>query len=88
MPITSSAKKALRQSAPRRQRNIQYLSRIRLFSKQIKKFASQTKMEDAKVLLPKLYTALDKAAKEHIIKKNNAARNKSRLTKLLSKTAK
>jgi len=86
MPITASAKKALRQSATRRVRNLQYLSKIRLLSKQIKKLASQSKMEDAKALLPKLYKALDKSAKENIIKRNNAARNKSRITKLLSKT--
>ena len=36
-------------------------------------------------LLPDIYQALDKAAKVGIIKKNNASRRKSRLTKLIDK---
>jgi len=46
----------------------------------------QKKIEEAKKLLPKLYKALDKAAKVGLIKKNTASRKKSRLTKLVLKT--
>ena len=53
--------------------------------KQTKKLASAQKKEEAVKLLPKLYKAIDKAAKRGIIKKNTAARKKSRLTKLLQK---
>ena len=37
---------------------------------------------EAEKLLPKAYQAIDKAAKRGIIKKNTAARKKSRLTAL------
>ncbi len=53
--------------------------------KQTKKLARAQKKEEAVKLLPKLYKAIDKAAKRGIIKKNTAARKKSRLTKLLQK---
>ena len=42
-------------------------------------------IEEAKKLLPQLYKLLDKAAKVGLIKKNTAARKKSRITKLLFK---
>ncbi|MBI1754802.1 30S ribosomal protein S20 [Candidatus Azambacteria bacterium] len=88
MPITSSAKKALRQSARKRVQNVRYLNKIRILAKEIKKLAGQAKTQDAKALLPKLYQALDKAAKENTIKKNTASRQKSRITKLLNKVSK
>ena len=85
MPITSSAKKALRQSVRRQAQNMRYRNKMRLLLKQVKKLASEKKVADAKALLPKLYKALDKAAKKFVILKNTAARQKSRLTKLLNK---
>ena len=54
--------------------------------KQTRKLASAQKKEEAIKLLPKLYQAIDKAAKRGIIKKNAASRKKSRLTKLLQKS--
>lgn len=47
--------------------------------------AAQKKIKEAKDLLPRIYKALDKAAKVGVIKKNNAARRKSRITKLITK---
>lgn len=44
---------------------------------------SAQKIDEAKKLLPELYKVLDKAAKIGIIKKNTAARKKSRFTKSL-----
>lgn len=43
-------------------------------------------IEEAKKLLPQVYKVLDKAAKIGLIKKNTASRNKSRITKLISKS--
>ena len=43
----------------------------------------EKKSAEAKKLLPEIYKALDKAAKVGVIKKNNASRRKSRLTKLI-----
>jgi len=85
MAITKSAKKAIRQSAARREHNIVYKDKIKLLVKQARALVSAKKMAEAKKLLPDIYAALDKAAKVGVIKKNNASRHKSRLTKLIDK---
>lgn len=86
MPITRSAKKALRQSIRRRARNFVKREAYKDVIKNIRKFSTAGKTKDAQNLLPKLYKALDKAAKTHVVKKNKAARIKSRLTKLVGKS--
>lgn len=96
-PITKSAKKALRQSKRRRQRNLRQLSAMREIIKKIRKLVDENKKaaegeprqgrEEALKLLPQAYKVIDKAAKTGIIKKNNAARKKSRLIKLIIKPA-
>lgn len=85
MPITKSAKKALRQNKRRRQRNLRRLDVLRDTIKKIKKLVAENKKEEAIKLLPQAYKAIDKAAKTGVIKKNNAARKKSRITKLISR---
>lgn len=86
MAITKSAKKALRQSLRRKKRNLVYKNKIKDLQKQVKNLVSQKKIKEAKRLLPKIYKALDKAAKVGVIKKNAASRKKSRLTKLMAKS--
>lgn len=85
MPILKSAKKALRQSARRRIRNLQKKRAIHDVTKKIRVLSAQKKIEEAIALLPKAYKAFDKAAKTGVIKKNAASRYKSRLTKRLNK---
>lgn len=84
MPIKKSAKKALRQSKKRRARNLGRKKKIKDLTKEIKNLISQKKIKKAKVLLPQIYKILDKAAKAGTIKKNTAARKKSRITKLVN----
>ena len=84
MPITQSAKKALRQNKRKRVLNVKYLVNIRILTKQLKKFAQENKLAEARALLPKVYQALDKAAKKDVIKKNTASRKKSRIASSLS----
>ena len=84
MPITQSAKKALRQSIRRRARNLTRSNAYKTAVKQLKKAVSISK-EEARKLLPKAYKAIDKAAKTGVIKKNKAARLKSGVAKLLAK---
>lgn len=86
MPITTSAKKALRQSFRRQAKNLVYKKKIKSFVKEAKILVSQKKIEEAKKLLPQVYKILDKAAKVNVIKKNTASRLKSRITKLIQKT--
>jgi len=84
MPITKSAKKALRQSLKRRARNLQKKKKIKDLLKEVRNLIFQKKVEEAKKLLPQIYKLLDKAAKAGLIKKNAASRKKSRITKLIS----
>lgn len=83
MPITKSAKKALRQSIRRRARNLVYKNKMKRLIKEVRVLVSQKKINEAKNLLPQVYKILDKAAKVGVIKKNTAARKKSRIAKLL-----
>jgi len=76
MPKTKSAKKAFRQSLRRQERNLENKKALKEAVKKYKK----TPSADA---LSQVYQKLDKAAKIDIIKKNKAARLKSRLAKLL-----
>ncbi len=85
MPITKLAKKALRQNVKRRARNLRKKRKIKDLVKEVKSLVSQNKTGEAKKLLPKLYKALDKAAKTGLIKKNAASRKKSRITILINK---
>ena len=87
MPITKSAKKALRQNVRGKIRNLKRKNAMKTLVKQTKKLAGAQKKEEAIKLLPELYKAIDKAAKRGIIKKNAAARKKSRLTKLIAKVS-
>lgn len=83
MPITSSAKKALRQSKKKKTYNDRRKRLYRDAVKEFKKAISAKEFDKAKTLLPKVYQALDKAAKGKTIAKNKANRAKSRLSALL-----
>ena len=88
MAIIKSSKKAIRQNATRRVRNLIYINKIKSLIKDIKFFAAQKKAKEAKELLPKAYEILDKSAKVGVIKKNNASRRKSRIAKMVEKASK
>lgn len=87
MPNTKSAAKAYRQSLIRHGRN---LAKSRAYKGALKEFRKMagTDAKAAKALLADLQQALDKAAKGGVIKKNKAARLKSRAVKLLAKSSK
>jgi len=84
MAIIKSAKKAIRQSARRRIQNLVYKNKMKSLIKEIGILVSAKKNAEAKKLLPNLYKALDKAAKVGVIKKNTAARRKSRITRFIN----
>ena len=85
MPIIKSAKKALRGSEKKRIFNLRRKRNIKDVIKSIEKFISGGEVDKAEALLPSAYKALDKAAKENTIKKNNASRKKSRLSAFIKK---
>ncbi len=86
MPITTSAKKALRQNIKRRAKNRRMKDNLKGLIKETRLLISTKKIEEAKKNLPKIYKILDKAAKTGIIKKNTASRKKSRTAKLINKS--
>lgn len=87
MPITSSAKKALRASKKKRVYNIRHRDAMTSIVKEIRSLVADKKHAEAMKLLPQAYAHLDKAAKTGFIKKNTATRKKSRLASLVKKTA-
>ncbi|HBT81730.1 30S ribosomal protein S20 [Candidatus Giovannonibacteria bacterium RIFCSPHIGHO2_01_FULL_48_47] len=84
MPIIKSAKKALRQSIRRRERNLARKAALQKVLKTFSRLIKAKKLDEAKSYFPNVQKALDKAAKQNIIKKNTAARKKSRLSKVFS----
>lgn len=85
MPITSSAKKALRSSKRKRVYNVRRRDAVSEVTKQIKKLVATGKKAEATKLLAQAYKQLDKSAKAGFIKKNTSSRNKSRLSALVKK---
>jgi small subunit ribosomal protein S20 len=84
MPIIKSAKKALRGSKRKKVYNDRRNKAMKLAVKDVKKNIV-AKSGDLKLKLNEAYQAIDKAAKRGVIKKNTAARKKSRLVKLIKK---
>ena len=82
MPIIKSAKKAVRGSLRKKAVND---SRKRAMKEIIKKLEKTSKTDTvaAAKMLSSAYQTIDKAAKRGVIKKNNAARKKARLTRLV-----
>ena len=89
MPIIKSAKKAARQAEKRTEHNVQ-------IKKDIKTALKAFRLNPSAETLAKAQSEYDKAAKKDLIKKNTAARRKSKLhemakaagIKLTAKTAK
>jgi small subunit ribosomal protein S20 len=86
MPITKTAKRALKKSLKRREKNLLQKVVLKKTEKKFLKLLASSNTEEAKKILNVLYKLLDKAAKTNLIKKNKAARDKSRLAKKLTKS--
>lgn len=82
MPITKSAKKNIRVSGRKKSINDRRKKVMKEVIKKIEKTV-KTDKQAAEKMLATAYQAIDKAAKRGVIKKNNASRKKSRLTKLV-----
>ena len=90
MPNTDSAKRALRKMQRRRIKNRNERSALRTSVKKVRVTASaaasgSATVDDAKSLLQLAIKRIDQSAAKHLIHANKAARDKSRLTKLLNK---
>lgn len=82
MPVSKSAKKALRVSTRRHEENILQKNAYKKAIKTVKK-AKLEGSEDVSTLFSSAQSLLDKAAKKNTIHPNKAARLKSRLSKKL-----
>lgn len=82
MPIKQSAKKAIRVSARKKSSNDRQKKMMKDIVKKLEKLAKTDKEKAAKEL-SLAYAVIDKSAKKGIIKKNNASRKKSRLSRLV-----
>jgi small subunit ribosomal protein S20 len=83
MPITKSAKKALRQSQKRKKQNLVWKTKIKKLEKEIKKLTEEKKIKEVKKILPQFYKTVDKAVKNNVLKKNTASRKKSKMAKVI-----
>lgn len=87
MPVTKSAKKALRQSAERHARNSRTKALYKEVAKQFEGALTAGDAAAASKLLPSVYGAVDTLAKKNVIHPNNAARKKSKHAADLKKVA-
>ena len=85
MPNTKSAAKAMRQSLRRNARNIVSKDKFKSAVKEVRQLITAGKKSEAVEAMKQAMSALDKAAKKHVILKNSASRKKSRLAKAIAK---
>lgn len=81
MPRRRSAVKRLRVDKKRRLRNLKIKQQLKKAIKKFQALLSAKNFEEAKAVLQKVFSQLDKAAKKRIIHPNTANRKKSRLMK-------
>ena len=86
MPNTASAKKTIRHTVKRTERNTVAKHAMNVAIKNVRRAAAAGKKDDAKKEMFSAQKLIDKAAKKHIIKDNTASRKISRLNKLINKT--
>ena len=79
MPIKHAAFRALRKSHKNARRNSTVLENIEYLRKKSLKLSAAHDMAQAKEWIAKAIQAIDKAVQHGIMKKNTAARKKSRL---------
>lgn len=88
MPIIRSAKKALRVSKKKKLINEKREKKMKESIKNLTRVPKDAKRTDAEKALALAYSAIDKAAKRGIIKKNTASRKKARLSRLIKSNKK
>lgn len=84
MANTKSAIKRIRTSERRRRINQVHRSRARTYVKRTRSLIAAGQLDEAEAMAHQAVCALDRAAQQGIIHKNNAARRKSRLMQRLN----
>ena len=83
MPITKSAIKRAKQNEVRRVRRLPYKTRLKTMSRKFMDLVKEGKKQEAIALLPEVFKTIDTACKKQLIHKNNAARRKSSMSKMV-----
>jgi small subunit ribosomal protein S20 len=81
VPVTTSAKKRMRQNEKRRLRNAAFKSKLRTHRRNLLRAIGDERKEDSQELLRGLASMYDKGVKKGIYTANTAARDKSRLAR-------
>ena len=94
MPIIKSAKKSLRQNVKKHKSNLRVKGKMKKVVKELNEIAGKLEKSVEKIAeddtkkiqecLTLTYKAIDKAVKKGVIKKNTAARKKSKLAKKIN----
>ena len=87
MPRRRTSLKKSRQDKKRHLRNLKIKQQLKKTIKKFQALLSAKNITEAKALVGKVFSQLDKAAKKRIIHPNAADRKKSRLMKALGKHA-
>lgn len=85
MPNLASAKKALRQSKKRAERNQVIREEIHSLRRSFRKHVEAKDTKAAEAMLPELHKKLDKTVTKNVFKKNKVARIKSRLAGMIKR---
>lgn len=87
MPRRKTSIKKTRADKKKHLRNLKVKQQLKKTIKKFQELISAKNISEAKALISKVFSQLDKAAKKNIVHPATANRRKSRLAKWLSKTA-
>jgi len=85
LPNIKSAAKRARQNITRENRNRRIKSMLKTSIRRFEESLQSGDIEEAKVKMTTAVRQIDKAAAKGVVHKNNAARKKSRLNRMLNK---
>ncbi len=83
MPNIKSAVKRMRQNQINQIRNRSRRAQMRTEIKKFRSLVDQGQIDEARTLLPSVFSVIDKTVQKGVLHANTAARYKSRLTKQL-----
>ena len=84
MPIIKSAIQRSRQNEARRIRRQPFKTQLKTATRKFMDLIAEGKKDEATKLLPRVFKAIDTAAKKHIVHRNTADRQKSKFSRLVS----
>ena len=87
MPRRRTSLKRNRQNQKKHLRNLRVKLQLKKTLKSLQELLNTKNLEEAKKVITKVFSQLDKAAKKNIIHPKTASRKKSRLMKRINKSA-